>query len=374
MNLNCLIATARTILADNPTIENSDAVLHAVASWLLVAGSVTEDDGQAAFFHCAHNQWAPSYPEVTGYTIPTLLAYARRHSRPDACVRAIEMAQYMLRVQTAQGAIPSWRKGAPVYVFDTGQVLQGWLAAWEETHGDCYVDALRRAADWLIAQQVEDGTWPVHQYGGHVKVWDVRTAWPLLQVGCRLELPSYVDAGRRCLEWALTQQHADGWLDRCEMAPGEPAVLHAIAYAVEGLLEGGLLVGDERYILASRRTADALLTRLDADGRLGGYWRPGWRVAERSVCLTGNAQIALCWLRLYELTQRAEYAEGARRALRLVCSKIRLDEAYSPFRGGVPGSWPIWGRYMRWSFPSWAAKFTLDALMRCEALGVALDG
>jgi hypothetical protein len=29
----------------------------------------------------------------------------------------------------------------------------------------------------------------------------------------------------------------------------------------------------------------------------------------------------------------------------------------------VPGSQPIWGEYLRYRYPNWAAKFHLDALL-----------
>ncbi|MGH2874310.1 MAG: hypothetical protein ACRDL5_17860, partial [Solirubrobacteraceae bacterium] len=34
-----------------------------------------------------------------------------------------------------------------------------------------------------------------------------------------------------------------------------------------------------------------------------------------------------------------------------------------PVSGGLPGSNPVWGPYMRFSLPNWAAKFLLDALL-----------
>ena len=30
-------------------------------------------------------------------------------------------------------------------------------------------------------------------------------------------------------------------------------------------------------------------------------------------------------------------------------------------KGGISGSYPIWGQYERFSYPNWAAKFYLDA-------------
>jgi len=32
-------------------------------------------------------------------------------------------------------------------------------------------------------------------------------------------------------------------------------------------------------------------------------------------------------------------------------------------RGAIAGSYPLWGRYLRWRYPNWAAKFFLDALL-----------
>jgi hypothetical protein len=41
----------------------------------------------------------------------------------------------------------------------------------------------------------------------------------------------------------------------------------------------------------------------------------------------------------------------------------RLGDAADEVRGGIAGSWPIWGAYSRFEFPNWAAKFFADALM-----------
>ena len=34
--------------------------------------------------------------------------------------------------------------------------------------------------------------------------------------------------------------------------------------------------------------------------------------------------------------------------------------------GGIPGSLPLWGSYAPFTYPSWAAKFFIDALLLCE--------
>ena len=331
--------------------------------WLMLAQAGSRDGGVPAFYNWLRNRWAPSYPETTGYLIPTLLAYGNQAGHQDVVRAALVMADYLLSVQSPEGAIPGWGGRLPVFIFDTAQVLQGWLAAWQQTAKAEYLAAARRAAGWLVAQQDPGGFWTHHQFGGHVKTWDVRVGWPLIQAGRATGETSYLDAGRRCLDWALTQQQADGWFEHCALEPGEPPVLHTIAYAIEGLLEGGLLLQENRHVEAARRAADALLARQRPDGSLSAYWSPGWQPASRSTCLTGDAQMALCWLRLHQITGRPDYRDAARRILQFVSGTQRADDAWPPVRGAIAGSHPLWGRYLRWCYPNWAAKFLVDALL-----------
>ncbi len=350
--------------------------------WLLAAHARSTDGGVPAFYDLLQDAWAPSYAETTGYLIPTLLAAAGRYGCDPARAAALAMAEYLLRVQTAEGAIPGWGAGATVYVFDTGQVLFGWLAAWRETGDARFEQAMIRAADWLLAQQEPAGYWTRYQFGGRVKSWDARVGWALAEVGLTLARPAYVAAGWRCLDWALTQQAADGWFDHVLLEPNMPAVTHTIAYAVEALLEAGLLpwparqdrLAEERYLAAARAAADALLARQRPDGSLSALWAPGWRPLSRAACLTGDAQMARCWLRLYQYTGEARYLEAGRRALAFVAAAQPTDDRWPPIRGAIPGSWPVWGPYLRWRYPNWAAKFFLDALMLAEDLTLDCGG
>jgi hypothetical protein len=274
-------------------------------------------------------------------------------------------------VRTPEGGIPSWSADSPPYVFDTGQVLFGWLAALRETGETRYGEALERSSDWLVAQQDPSGYWEQHQYGGHIKVWDARVAWPLLLVGCALNRPDYMDAGRRCLDWALTHQEENGWFEKCTLEPGRPPVTHTVAYAIEALLESGYLLGEERYVDAGRCAADALLARQRPDGGLSAQWAPGWQPLSRASCLTGEAQMALCWLRLYQQTASERYLLAGERALASVVSTQSLNGRWPAIRGAVGGSWPMWGPYLRWRYPNWAAKFLLDALLLYQAVAPA---
>ena len=101
------------------------------------------------------DRWAPSYPETTGYTIPTLLNVSFRLGRPDLKDLALSLADYLLRVVTPEGGVAHWSSNSdnlPI-VFDTGQVVFGWLAAYDASNGQQYLQAAIHGGDWLASVQ-----------------------------------------------------------------------------------------------------------------------------------------------------------------------------------------------------------------------------
>ena len=97
--------------------DGLEAHLHAAVAWLLRAQAASGDDGLPAHYDLALGCWVASYPETTGYAIPTLLAYARQYGRDEVRQAALRMAEYELRIQLADGSFPGWaprleRRGA----------------------------------------------------------------------------------------------------------------------------------------------------------------------------------------------------------------------------------------------------------------------
>jgi hypothetical protein len=82
--------------------------------------------------------------------------------------------------------------------------------------------------------------------------------------------------------------------------------------------------------------------------------------------------MAICWFRLAALTGHTELRDRARAANSF---NMSIQDIASPdlnIRGGIKGSHPISGDYMKWRYPNWAAKFFMDALM-LEALYPQVD-
>jgi uncharacterized protein YyaL (SSP411 family) len=317
--------------------------------------------------------WLAAYPETTGYIIPTFLDYSRLTGQEEYRRRAIRMAQWEAEIQMESGAVQGGVIGfrATPAVFNTGQVLFGWARAFEETGDELFRKAAIRGADFLVDAQDDDGAW--RRFGSRyarkgVNAYDARTAWGLLDAYRITEDQRYREAAVRNLDFAVSRQHDNGWFADCCLDDDTRPLLHTLAYAMEGLLEAGRALAASRYVEAARRAADALRARLRPDGSLAGRFDARWEPAARWSCLTGNAQTAIVWLRLYEFTREPVYGDAADRTLRYLKATQDLEAADPGVRGGIKGSQPIWGGYGPWEYLNWAAKFFADALILRQRL------
>jgi hypothetical protein len=312
--------------------------------------------------------WAAAYPEITGYIIPAFFDYAARSGEQDYRSRAIRMAQWEVEVQMPSGAVQGLTLDyQPIpAVFNTGQVLFGWARAFQETGDEQFRKAAIRASEFLVEAQDPDGAWRRHAsryVRPGVNVYDARTAWGLLEIFKITGRGRYREAAVRNLEFVLTRQHTNGWFTECCLRDDTRPLLHTIAYTMEGLLEAGLLLNESRYVDAAARSAEALLSCQRPDGSLAGRFDATWQPAADWGCLTGDAQTAVAWFRLFQLTGMQRYLEGARRSMRYLKQTQDLSHRNPGVRGGIKGSDPIWGEYLPYHYPSWAAHFFATALM-----------
>jgi len=67
-------------------------------------------------------------------------------------------------------------------------------------------------------------------------------------------------------------------------------------------------------------------------------------------------------LKLYDLGYGIELARAALALIEQVKAAQFLIDRHPELHGGVPASMPIWGPYVPYALPNWAAKFLIDAL------------
>ncbi|MHB8773330.1 MAG: hypothetical protein ACYC7J_20255 [Syntrophales bacterium] len=347
---------------------NSDHLREAVA-WIARAQDATPDGGVSHSYGIGKG-WAPSYPETTGYIIPTLLSWSHLAGDADARERALRMADWELEVRLPSGAIPSLSDDRPV-VFDTGQVLFGWLAVYRETGESKYLYAARAGGNWLLSVVDPDGVWRRYGNPGSAgpNLYNARFTYALVELSKETGDSRYSEAASRYLDWALTQERIPGWFDHNCLNDNDRPLLHTIAYTAQGFLESGALLGETRYIDAAVRTADALVPRIGPDGRMPGRFDRDWRGAVPWSCLTGMAQMAIVWRRLGDLDGDRRYRDAAGEVIQFLKRTHDLGTKHPGVRGGVKGSWPVNGAYGRYRVLNWATKFFIDALLLEEYPG-----
>ncbi|WP_207060991.1 hypothetical protein [Motiliproteus sp. SC1-56] len=352
--------------------ESNQTHLQATIAWLKRAQDSSPDDGVSQTYLVRYKKWANSYPETTGYIIPTLYRWHQVSGDQDARERAVRMADWECEIQCPSGGVLAGALGdsdQPT-IFNTGQVLFGWVTAFEQEGTERYREAAAKGASWLCAVMDDDGCW--RQFGSplttrNINLYNTRSAWGMARVHKITGERRFLDAAIANAEWALRHVHANGWAEHnCLQNDAQP-FLHTIAYAMRGFLELGVYADREDFIAQAIKMGDAIIPHIGKGGFVPGRYDDQWNPTVKWSCLTGNAQIAINWGRLYQVTGDEKYRDALTRVNTFTKSTQKL-EGIEAERGGIKGSHPINGGYHPWQYPNWAAKFFADALMMEETV------
>jgi hypothetical protein len=349
----------------------AERCLRAALDWLATAQDLSAGvDGGVARHYSLISGWAASYPETTGYIVPTLLCARARAHRADAESRARRMLDWLISIQLPDGGFQGGMIGAIPRVsvtFNTGQILIGLAAGYRHFGDESYLRALHRAAVFLRDSQDADGCWRRHSTpfaGPGDKVYETHVAWGMFEADRVAPGQGYGDAGHRQVAWAISRQASNGWLaDCCLTDPARP-LTHTLGYALRGLIEAHRHRPSEAVLQAALRLAEPLARCLRSDGFLAGRFAADWTPQASWSCLTGAVQIAACWFDLFEWTNQRALFDAALRANSFVRRTVCLDPEQHDVYGGVKGSYPVDGDYGRFEYLNWAAKFFIDANVR----------
>jgi hypothetical protein len=363
-----------------PDADDLDLTRHVreTINWLKRAQDAGVDRGVSygVFFG---DDFDVSYPETTGYICSSFVEQERLSCDSELLKRAIEMGDWEIAVQLPEGAAMGGKfNTAPTpAVFNTGMVLLGWSALVSRTGEQRFRTAAARASEWLLSAQEPDGRW-VRGNSRYAKsegtLYNVMAAWGLCEIGVVLGEDRYVQAAIRNAEYCLSRQYPNGWLPDCCLTNVEEPLLHTLAYSMQGLLGIGRLVGRDDLTAGAQKLADAQLRIMSPEGFLPGRQRHDFTAAADWCCLTGSAQTSAVWSQLYLLTHDEKYRTAVEIVNRYLMARHDIRNADLRLRGGLPGSWPVWGAYGRLQILNWATKFLLDALTLQHVNGSAAEG
>jgi hypothetical protein len=334
--------------------------------WLIA--SIAPSGGSRAYFAPLLG-WSKAYPETSGYIIPTLLAIAERNSDVTAKATAMQIADWLVAIQSPEGY---WRSGLYPYspdarpsVFNTAQILIGLtsLSGVDGENGDIRRDAARRAAHWLASGVDAHGVWRTGHYRDHQPAYYSYVVWPMIEFSELFGSEPVREAAVRALRNLRSMRRPNGTFDAWGFELGRPAFTHTIAYTIQGLLECARITRDASLIGLVDDAIEKLRRAAELNnGKLPGAYDSDWRPDRSFECLTGSAQTAICLLLRHKLDPDLRYVNAAAKLVDRLC-ELQSQGPGRSLSGALAGSRPLWGPYMQLRYPNWAVKFHADALM-----------
>ena len=342
---------------------STSTTLSVVMEWISASQDSQEDGGFSAYFSL-YGGFGPSYPETTGYLIPTLIDYAKMFGEKKYSGRAEKAAKWLLGLQFSNGAFPGGfaQSHDGPSVFNTGQILFGLIAMWKYTQNTKYYEAAVRTGKWLISVQSDEGVWEKHIYEEKPHIYYSMVAWALAELFELTDDESFKRASKKNIQWVLSQQKTNGWFGGYNLG-GRPIYLHFIAYTLQGLFETAQIFDWVEAKEAVYVPAEKLMNFFELRKYLAGAYTSEWKSNASYACLTGNAQISVVWQRISEVTGDLRFLNAALKNNEFLKSKILIGGPRG-ISGGVKGSDPVWGKYLFLRYPNWAAKFTADTFMQ----------
>lgn len=362
------------IAKDKCSSSSNEEHILAALQWIQRAQDVTGCGGVAGRY-LLDRGWTYPYPETSGHIVSTMIKASKYFDNNEYWERANKIVRFLLSVQMDEGAFQGGEyiagaKRTPA-VFNTGQIMLGLLACYQETYDDEVLESLKKAAEWLVTVQEPDGSWQKYTYGSVKPTNYTRVAWPLTVLGRICSEDKYIGSAQRYIDWIMTKADPkNGWIDNMgfyrEDHIARKSLTHTMAYAYRGLLELGFLYERNDLIEIVATAARKIIQRFNMSGYLSGVYDAGWHELEKYSCLTGNCQLSIIWLKLFNHYEDEFYFLGAKKAMEQVKSYQKVRYLDGGIRGGIAGSRPIWGGYITYGYPNWAAKFFIDALLLIE--------
>lgn len=271
-----------------------------------------------------------SYPEVTGYYIPTLIRWGYREL-------AISYAKWLCSIQKEDGSWYDTLDEDP-YIFDSAQILKGLIAVRDIYPDITQVDeTIKRGCDWILSCMTEEGQLktPSEVAWGNIANELIHTYClaPLKQAAVLYNEPRYQESANRSLNYY--KQYFYNEIVNFSM------LSHFYAYVVEAMLDMG-------EIEIAREAMKNMENFQKESGAVPAYKDVDW------ICSTGLFQLSLIWFRLGDI-------DRGNKAFEYAC---RLQNN----SGGWYGSYISEenAEEINTYFPdaeiSWANKYFLDAL------------
>jgi len=338
-------------------------------SWIIYQQSLQPDGGIAGYLTFSYGSLkiSKSYPETAGYTIITLLDYASLFKSETAYNSALKMAEFELKIQNSNGSFNGGTLGYETgpSVFNSAQIADGLLKAYTVNNDKKFLDAALSACRWISSVQDVEGYWSRFNYLSMKRVYDTKVSQTLLKADKITNDNEFFDVVEKNLNWVMSNQNDEGWFNNCDNSVNKilSPLTHTIGYTTHGLIECYLIQNNRTWLDSAVKPLTRLLDQFETTKKpLASRYFSDWKPATKSSCITGNSQISLCWLLLYEILNDSRYLKGASE-LNNFLKSLQFTTPFKEISGAIPSSYPISGDYHPYAITNWTVKYYVDSLI-----------
>lgn len=356
-----------------PGVSKTHVVDHLADALKWFESSLLPEGGGAAKYSMMTHQMSPGYPMTTANWVPVLSRLKSYY--PDLYHQVIkdpdtlrELVNWVLRTQRRDGTFPASYgdfMNQPPRVFNNGQIIHSLLDHHNETGGNDLLEACIKSAEWLLKVQSSDGSW--RQFTFHQLSSNTLTAAALIRLAGITGDKKYETAGIKNIEFALGLQSDNGYFKGNGFDSTPLAYTITMAYAIAGVLEAGILTGNENWKNAALKGLVPVLNQVNNTGFLVGELDENFHSDSSFSCLPGSCLMAVNAYNLAALNGNADLKTKADLLTEYVKSK-QMESKAPLIHGGISGSWPISGNYCSYEITSWGVRYFLEALMLQDAM------
>jgi uncharacterized protein YyaL (SSP411 family) len=345
--------------------------LENVFQWIEASLKANGDGGSAAYYTLGRG-WKASYPETTGYLIPTLYEYADYSGSEKWSELARSAGEWLLSIQFENGAWQGGQtdSGIGPRVFNTAMILDGMVECYEREGDDRYLKSGERGVHWLLDQTNSEGLFVHNNVSGG-------GSFDLLSLACMARVIQHLDKKeelfdriRPLIDAHIQFQTENHWWRNCNFEGSfkDTALLHHLGYTLDGLVILSEIMGESRYFDTAYRTARKLMSLFEVNGTLPAYSRSDWTYfqdlgGDHSYCLTGYSQLAIVFLKIARIRGDQRYQSTALKIIDIVSAIGNRRPGSEGVNFGLAGSFPIFGNYQPYQFVNWAAKYHAESIL-----------
>lgn len=354
----------------NTEIKDDKFHIELASKWLLEAQSINNDGGYAHSYSLFKG-WGRSYPETTGYIIPTMLNLGEYLNDETFISSAFKGGEWLLSIQQKDGSFLDLSKRKQI--FDTGQIIEGLIELYKRTNNNNFLNASINAGNFLLENQDGDGKWSKFSYNNIPHTYYSKVSGNLLKLYEVSKEDKYRIASYKNLEWVIMNQMENGYFSFMSFIPNQLPYLHNIIYVLEGLLESYKILRDESIFSSLMKTVNRLVEiNKKRDSILYSQYNNNWDYLKKERCLVGLAQWAGLLIKLYTMIKKEDFFKLSVKTINYLKSK-QVTKGSRNILGALPDTIPIWGNYRKFTFSNWTVKFYIDGLLFLKTFEKDID-